>query len=338
MTSAPIWPAMNKIQKLAAFLIVVGPEGAAQVLRGLSSEHVEQVVTEMARQPFIDPATQQALVHEFGNLAATATDLKLGGLEIAQRALEQALGPAKAAEILAHLKHGGPSTAAMDELAELDPRIIVNVLRREQPQTIALMVSQLPPEKAATVLLALPAAARAQVIERLATLEPLPQELLDKLAMTVRRLIGNQAKPTSPPNDGVRVAARVLDAVPRDTTKAILDSVTQSRPEIGRAIRQKMFSFEDLAALDTWSLQRLLRDIEPRTLALALKPMDDEFRAALLKGLSKRAAESLIEEISFLAGARRTEIAAAQKQLAQLAQKLGEAGEIDLVAEEEETA
>ena len=327
---APGRPAMTKMQKLAAFLIMVGPDNAAQVLRGLSPEQVRHVTTEMARQPFLDQATQNEVLREFGDLAKQATGLKFGGIEVAQRALEAALGPARAAEILGHLTRHAPLSPAMQEIAGLDARLIVSALRREQPQTIALIVSYLPPEKASAVIIGLPAETRERVVERLATLEPLPLEIVDRLANALRRQIGSQARPAVQRTDGVRNAARLLNSIPRDSSKAILESLDQRRPELGQAIRLKMFTFEDIGTVDPWTMQRILREVEARTVALALKPMDETFRANLFKGLSKRAADTVNEEISFLGKARRAEIIAAQRQIIEAAQKLEAEGEIEL--------
>jgi flagellar motor switch protein FliG len=332
--TTPAAPAMSKIQRLAAFLIMVGPESAAPLLRGLPADQVRQVTTEMARLPFIDQATQEELLKEFGDLATQATGIKVGGVEIAQSALEKALGPAKAAEILGHLTHHASLSPAMQEIAALDARLILSALRHEQPQTIALIVSFLPPDKASAVLLGLPADLRDPVIERLATIEPLPLEVVDKLATVLRRQIGAHAQPAVQQSGGVRTAARLLNIVPRDASKAILDSLEQRRPELGQAIRQKMFTFEDLGALDTWTLQRILREVEARTLALALKPMPDEFKATLFKALSKRAAETVNEEISFLGKSRRNETLAAQRLILEAAQKLEADGEIELIEKE----
>ena len=321
---------MSKSQRLAAFLVMIGPDAAAPILQGLDDTQLQQVTSEMPRLPFVDLKLQTEILQEFRGLARRAGVLPRVGLDYVQSTLEKALGPARAAEVLARLFPNRAPVPAMQELVEADGRLLANALQREQPQTIALMVSFLPADKAATVLGLLAEERRAAVIERLATLQPMPLEVVEKVARALRRQIGENGRPTLQESDGLRQAARLLNAMSRDSTRSVLTALEKNNPDLRQAIQQRMFTFENLAALDSASLQKIMREVDARTLALALKNAPDSLRTALFRGLSQRAAETVNEEISFLGRIKAREVAAAQQAVIDSARRLEEAGEIDL--------
>lgn len=321
---------MTEVQKLAALLIILGPDSAAQILKGLDEDKVHQVTGEMASLPAIGPRLQRDVLQEFSEVAVTGITAIRGGVDYARSALEKALGSFKATEILGRVAPGGVSVSSMQRLGELSTRQLFNVLKEEKPQVIALVLSFVAPEKASAVLSQLRDEIRDPVIERLATLGPAPIEVLEKLGELLARKVSVKPSRGVSQTGGLKPAATVLNAMKRDLSKSILTSLGQRNPELSTAIRNKMFTFEDMIILDKAALQKILREVDSRTLATALKPASETLKTKLLSGLSKRAAEAVNEEISFLGPLKPKDIEVAQLSVIEIVRRLEDAGEIDL--------
>ncbi len=321
---------LTKIQKLAALLIILGPEGAAKILGSLDEREVEAVSTEMARTPMVDADLQSEILNEFGEVALMAGTSLRGGLAFTRTALEKALGAKKASHVIARVTPTRPATGFMRQIVELEAREICNLLKNEQPQTIALMTSYLPADKASQLLWALRPELRASVVERLATLGPTPTEVVDRVAEIVaQKMSGNSARLVNQ-TGGVKSAADLLKAMEKEAGRTLLASIEERNPELGKLIRQKMFLFEDLGLLEVASLQKLLREVDTRDLAVALKNSSDQLKKALLSCISKRAAETVAEEMTFLGTLKLREIEGAQMRIIDVVRRLESEGEIDL--------
>lgn len=321
---------MTRLQKLAALLIILGPESASQILKTLEARELEAVSTEMARLPIITQELRAAILNEMSEVALAASTAVPGGLPFTQTALEKALGAPKAADILDRVSRQRGPSPAVQRMMEMEARHLFNVLREERTSTITMVVSHLRPDKASELLNLLRAEVRAQIIERLATLGPTPVEIVDTIAdLLNRRLPGKTAGGLSQ-TGGVKSAADVLNALNKNLSKTILASLEERNAELGQAIRQKMFIFSDLMLLDTTALQKIMREIDMRDLALALKKADEPLKAKLLSAISKRAAETVNEEISFMGSVKLKEIEAAQARVIEIVRRLENDGEIEI--------
>jgi flagellar motor switch protein FliG len=321
---------MSKVEKLAALLIVLGPESAAQILKSLEEHEMQMISGAMAKIPMISHDVQVEILREFSEVAVQASTSLRGGIEFTQSVLEKVIGTNRASEIMGRTAPVRKDVSAVQQFVEKDARQIFNVIKSEQPQTIALVVSFLPPQKASEVLMQLAAEPREQVIERLATLAPTPIEVVEKLGEILIRRIGTQSTRAMNQSGGVKPTATVLNAMNKELSKSILGSLEQRNPELTKAIRHKMFTFEDLAKLDKTSLQKILREVDLRNLATALKSSSDLVKSALLSCVSKRAAETVNEEISFMGSVKAREVEAAQFSVIEIARKLEADGEIEL--------
>ena len=218
----------------------------------------------------------------------------------------------------------------------MEPRQIFNLLRHEQPQTIALVLSYTPPDKAAEVLSFFSPNSATQVLERLATLAPTPIEVVEKVVAVLNAKRGVRQTRALNQTGGVKTAADLLNAMDKNQGKSLLLSLEERNPELSQAIRQKMFTFEDLADLDPTILQRILREVDMRDLALALKTASDKLKTTLLACISKRAAETVQEEIAFMGPVRLRDIETAQLRVIEAVRRLETEGEIDLGEAREE--
>src|SRR5438045_241148 len=170
LTSAPAAldvSKMSKAQKLAALLIILGPESAAQILKTLDGKELDTVSAEMAKLPVITQEVRNEILMEMSEVALTAGTALRGGVEFTQTALEKAVGSSKASDIINRVSQK-PLSNAVQRLSELEVRHLFSVLKDEHPQAIALATSYLSPAKASEFLNYLTPERRDQVIERLA--------------------------------------------------------------------------------------------------------------------------------------------------------------------------
>lgn len=322
---------MTKVQKLAALLIILGPESAAQILKTLDARELESVSAEMARLPIITQEVRNDILREMSEVALTASTALRGGVQFTQTALEKAVGSTKASDILDRVSQK-PASEAVQNISELEVRHLFSVLKDEHPQVIALVTSYLNPVKGSELLNYLRAELRDQVVERLATLGPVPAEVLETVCEILQRKLSGRINRTLNQSGGLKSAADVLNALNKNISKTILTTLEERNAELGQAIRQKMLTFADLARLDATSLQKIMREVDMRDLALALKKADDVLKAALLSGISKRAAETVNEEMAFMGSVKLKEIDAAQLRIIEIVRRLENDGEIDLEA------
>lgn len=324
---------MTKHQKLAALLVMMGTQGAAELLKVMDPAEVEVVSTEMTKLGLISQEVQKGILLEFSNVAVSASTALRGGMEYTRTTLEQALGLFKATDIVGRVSPMRTPVAAMQQVIDMDPRNIVNLVKAEQAQTIALIVSYLTSEKASQVLALLRSEVRESVIERLALMAPIPIEVVEKVVEVLNLKLGGKQSRALNQTGGIKNAAEVLNAMDKNLSKSMLISLEERNPELGQAIRQKMFTFEDLAALDTASLQKVLREVDMRDLAVSLKTANEIVKTALLTSISKRAAETVKEEIAFMGPLKLKDIEGAQQRIIEVVRRLESEGEIEMGGE-----
>ena len=322
---------MSKTQKLAALLVMLGSESGAVVLRQFQPREVEAISREMARFNLISQEQQAMILEEFSDVALAASTSICAGIDVARNTLEKAVGSFKAGDILGRVvSPRAPAGGAMETIADMEPRNIFNLIRAEQVQTITFIVSYLPPEKAAQVLNLFQDEQRSQVIERLATLAPTPVEVVEKVMDVLHAKLGVKQTRAMTQAGGVTTAADILNAMEKNVSRTLLSSIEEHNPDLSMAIRKKMFMFEDLLLLAPQSIQRVMREIEMSDLSLALKKTSEPLKKLLLSNISRRAAESVQEELEFRGHVKLRDVEAAQFRIIDAVRKLEAEGEIDL--------
>jgi flagellar motor switch protein FliG len=321
---------MTKVQKLAGLLIIVGPEAAAQVMKNLEEHELEGVASEMAKYTMITQEMQQALLKEFTDVAVEASASILGGVGYTQSALERSIGLFRATNIIGRVSPSRTPVAAMQQIVDMEPRQIYNLLKHEQPQTVALVMSYLGSEKSGQLLVLLRPEMREQVIERLATIAATPIEVVEKVVDVLNARVGTKRTRALNQTGGLKMAAALLNSLDKNISKTLLIALEERNAELGAGIRQKMFTFEDLTLLDSASLQKILREIDMRDLAVSLKSASEKLKTTLLACISKRAAETVNEEMSFMGPLKLKDIEAAQQRIIEVVRRLESEGEIEL--------
>jgi len=323
----------SRVEKLAALLVILGPDSAAEILKAFSHDEIAEISAAMTAMPPLDHASQRAILREFSGLAVRASTTVRGGVDVARHTLERALGESQARQLMGRVGPTQDGDAPIRAVAGKEPLQLFKALKDEQPQTIALVLSFLDPKKATLVLNKLDDDVRDHVVERVATLGPTPAAVVDTVAKLVLRKMGTTTVFEFNQTGGVAPAATLLKTLGKDSSNILLAAIENRNPELGQSLRREMFRFEDIAKLDIADLQKILREVDPKTLATALKPVSDSVKSKILSGLSKRAAESLEEEIGFLGKIKPKEIDACQMAVIDLVRRLEADGSIEIPTE-----
>ncbi|HND62672.1 MAG TPA: flagellar motor switch protein FliG [Opitutaceae bacterium] len=321
---------LNRQQKLAVFLVSIGPEAAAEVLRQFEDAEIELLCREMSTLAIIPPATQKLALEEFATVVAASASSALGGLGYAQRTLEIAKGDYKASAIIGRVGPVGTSVDVIKDISEMEGRQIFNLIKHEQPQTISFVLSYLDSAKSAEVFALLTPELREEVLERLGTIESTSLELVGKIARSLGKHFDSKVRPAFHRSGGVRSVADLLNQLEKDMSKNLLARLEERNATLSAAIRKKLFSFEDLSRLQPADLQRVLREVDSANLAVAMKSASEALRERIYSSISKRAAESLKEELELLGPVRLKDVEAAQDTIIQAVRRLEEEGQITL--------
>lgn len=326
---------LTKAQKTAAFMVLIGAEAAAELLRYFNDMETEAIIREMASLPLIDQDAQKALVDEFRELIGTGVSSALGGLGFAKQTLDLCRGPQLAAHILQRAIPPSSSIDAVRELSFMEPRQIFNLIKSEQAQTIAFVLSYLDTNQAAEIIPLISEEKRDDVVQRLADMEPTSLDLVSKVMRNLNRHIdARQQQQALSRRGGAEAAAHLLNRLENKMGKSILTKIEERNAALGTAIRRKMFTFDDFSRVSSPDLQRILREVETRDLAISLKSARDSLKKSFFSGMSRRAAEGLKEEMDMLGPVRMKDVEGAQDRMIAAARALEEKGEVTLVEEE----
>lgn len=313
----------------AILLMALGEEEAAAVLRFMEPREVQAIGEAMAR---IDGVSQQAIgetLDRFAGTIAGNSSLGLDSQDYFRATLVRAVGPERANGVLSRL----PPSPARREPASLKwmhPSSVARLLAGEHPQLVATVLGMLPRAQAGEVLGRLPEAGRADLVRRISRLDALHPEALAEIEELLQSGLATDIEVELTGLGGVDAAAEILNAVGKEAEEAILAEIDSDDEELGTSIREGMFKFENLLAVDGRSLQRLLRELGGDSLVLALKGASAALRTKLLENMSKRAAELLEDDLAAKGPVRLSEVEAAQREILDIAKKLDADGEIQL--------
>ena len=322
---------LNASQKLAAFLVIMGEDAAAEIVKNFDDNERELVCAEMANLPLLDSQQQGEVLQEFTEMAVEARSGISGSVDFTRSVLEKSVGLFKAAEIIGRVGTARTSVASMQQIIDLDSTSITNLLKEEDAQTIALVLSYLSAAKGSEVLMGLPERQREIVVEKLATLESTPIEVVETLGDVLSSKVGERVSRALNQTGGEKSAAAVLNAMTKDDRKKLLDNIDERQPDLVRSIRMTMFTFDDLQTLDVKTMQKIMREVDAGQLAIALKAATTTLRDAMLGALSKRAAENVNDEIEGLPdNLSMRAIESAQNGIIDVVRQLETEGEISL--------
>lgn len=326
------------LRKAALLLISLGDKAAADVMRQLSPSDVQRLTAEIASVEFVSQETSREVLEEFNRVVATQEYLALGGSEYAEKLLDSAFGPSEAKHLLnTALRSQLTKSLNLEELSRTDPQQLVKLIQDEQPQTIALLLAHLGGKIGGALLALLPEGSRAPVVEKLARMGQLPGETVQSVLAVIQsrfQSMGRQHERLA--YGGMTAVAGLLNRVDGATSKAILESIEQSDPNLAVSIRNVLFTFEDILTVPETSIRACLGPIDKKTLSVALKGASENLKAHIMKCMSSRAAEMLTEDMEALGPIRMREVQKAQAEIVNTLRNLEAEGKISLRNEEDD--
>ena len=314
-------------QKAAILLISLGPEVSSQVFRHLREDEIEKLTLEIASQRKVTQEQKEKVLDEFHSMCVAKDFITSGGLDYAREILEKALGAEKAVSIINRLT-SSLQIRPFDFARKTDPAQLLNFIQNEHPQTIALIMAYLTPEQSAAIISNLPADRQVEVSKRIALMDRTSPDVLKDVERVLERKLSSLATQDFTTAGGVDAIVEMLNRVDRTTERTIIENLEVQNPELAEEIKRKMFVFEDIVMLDDRSLQMVLREIDQKDLALALKASSGEVGEKIYKNMSKRASEMLREEIEYMGPVRIRDVEESQQKIVNVIRRLEESGEI----------
>ncbi|MDX9801059.1 MAG: flagellar motor switch protein FliG [Spirochaetia bacterium] len=314
-------------QKAAIFLVTIGSEISADIFKHLREDEIESLTFEIARLESIESEDKERVLIEFKELMMAQDFITSGGIDYARELLEKSLGSQKAIDIINRLT-SSLQIRPFDFIRRTDPTHLLNFIQQEHPQTIALILAYLEPEKASIILSSLPHETQSDVARRIATMDRTSPETLREVERVLEKKLSTLSSEDYTSAGGVESIVEILNRVDRSTEKTIIESLEEEDPELAEEIKKRMFVFEDIVLLDDRAIQKVLREVDQQELGKALKAVDNEVQDKIFKNMSKRAANTLKEDMEFMGPIRLKDVEEAQQKIVSVIRKLEEQGEI----------
>ena len=322
-------PALSGSRKAALLVAQLTREEGGPVLAALRPREVEVLTAELVRLGSVDPDEADRVLAEFVGLMKGGQLFGQGGADFAREVLEAGFGGERAEELLARV-NAAYAEVPFSSLRNADVRQLVTFLEDEHPQLIALVLAHLTARQSAEVLSALPADRQAEVAYRIAVTDRTTPDMVRLVEDELQRRMGSLLREDSTDVGGVGALVEIISRSPRPTERSILEWLDSTDPELAEQVRSQMFVFEDIVSIDDRSLQLVLREVEANDLATALKGVRPDVRDKVMRNLSERAAENLMEEIDLLGPVRTRTVEEAQAKVVGVIRTLEEQGVLTL--------
>lgn len=327
---------LSNEEKAAILLLSLEEETASEVMKHLKPSEIRRLGRHMSRVSTISSEMLTAISKEFFALARDRGRLISVREDLTKNIVIKAVGKTEAENILSEVESirvdDNPIT---DKLRDVDPKVLMDFTKSEHPQTIALILAHLRPEKAAQILENFTPEMQFEITRRMATLKSVPQEYIDEVARILEKEIVSGATATADIG-GVRMMADILNRMNRASENAILTALEDTDPELAAGIRNLMFTFDDILQLDDRGLQEVLREVSSEDIGKALKLVDEGLREKVYRNMSKRGAEMLKEELDLMPPIRVSEAEISQRAIVEIAKKLEAEGRVVLTRGDEQ--
>jgi len=324
----------SDVRKAAILLMSLPDDQAAQLLTKLEPKQVEAVSIEIAKISGISGDEQGQVIEEFSNANPNALSGRAGGLEVAKNLVERALGKS-AGSTLDNVRQS-IEALPFGFLQKVDSQDLLTYINDEHPQTIALILSHVPPSLAADILSSLPTERQLAVIRRVATMGQTSPEIIKEVEKGLESRMSSLMNQKFENAGGVSTVAEILNLIDRATERSILENLAQEDAGLPEEIRRLMFVFDDIAKFTDRDIQTLLKNVDNSQWSMSLKGAGEELKEKIFKNMSKRAADLLKEEMDYLGPVRLSNVEQMQQQIVDIVRKLEDLGEITTHAGEEE--
>ena len=318
---------LNGAQKTAILLLAMGDKFTSEVFKRMERQEITRVSKAIMELDAVPKESVEEVLREFHHALVSGQDIISGGEDAVKKLLLKHLDSDTAKYIIDELNlELGPTP--FRELGNVSPRILAQILRNEHPQTLALILGHMVPDQAAVLLTSLPAGVRTEVLMRLANLEPVPEDMIVEVDKVLQSQLiamgGKEGKKVG----GIPAVAEILNSVDRATEEEVLAEIEEESAQVADDIRNLMFVFEDIKALDDRALREMLKEISNDDLILALKGASADLQELFFKNMSERAATMIREDLEIMGPTKLSDVEAAQQGIVKTVRRLEAEGRI----------
>ncbi len=318
---------LTNAQRAAILLVALGDKVSPAVLKILTENEIELLTLEIANIRDIPPDIEEKILKDASTIMMAQNYISQGGVDYARDLLEKALGRDRTNDILKRLE-GSLQTTGFGMLRNIDPKQLINFIQNEHPQTISLIMTQLPSQSAAAILSDLPSEVQADVSFRIATMEKISPDVINELEVMLERQFEDVGTGDLSFSGGAKTIAEILNLVEASAEKGIMETMESENPDLASEIKNLMFVFEDIILLDNRSIQRILKEVETKDLAIALKAASEEVKGKIFTNISERVASMIKEEMEFMGPMRLSDVEAVQQKIVEVIRRLQDEGQI----------
>jgi flagellar motor switch protein FliG len=315
------------VRKAAILLLSMNQDQAAEILKRLTPESVEEVSREIASLGNIPGASRKDVFAEFYGLALANAYVGEGGLEHAKALLRKSLSETDATRVIKQVTQQ-VQTTPFSFLQKAESENLLTFIQDEHPQTIALILAHLAPQKASEILVGLPGQKQIEVVKRIANMEQTNPEVIQEVERGLEHRLSDIVSQTFEKAGGVDTVAEILNLADRSTEKGIMEGLEAEDPDLVEQIRRLMFVFEDILLVNDKGIQSVLKEVDNDELSLALKTASEELKQKIFKNMSERASQLIAEDMQYMGPVRVSDVESAQQKIVDIVRRLEDAGEI----------
>jgi flagellar motor switch protein FliG len=321
---------MSGARKAAILMVLIGDDATSQVFKHLNEEEITQISREISALRNVQPELADEVLEDFHNMSLAREYIAMGGFDYAKKVLLGAIGPESSRKILDRLAKSLEATPSFSSLEKANPQQLSRFIQNEHPQTIALVLAHLNPTQASELLTSLPEALQAEVATRMATLEQINPEVVKRISSVLEQKLEALGGGAVEEYGGVRAVAEMFNRMDRSAGRQVLEKIEVVNPELANAIRDLMFVFDDILLLDDQAVTEILKRVDKKVLAMALKGTSEQVQNQFFRNMSQRAVEMMQEEMEYMGLVRVKDVKRSQNEVVEIVRQLEEEGVISI--------
>jgi flagellar motor switch protein FliG len=319
------------IKKAAILMVLLGDEASSNLFRYLEEDEIQEITREISRLGRIEREAADGVLDDYYKMALARSYMMQGGVDYARKLLVKAFGPEASKKLVDRVTLTVQGSAAgFDSLQKADPAQLSRFIQNEHPQTIALVLANLPSAQAAALLNSLPAELRGEAVMRMANLEQISPEILSKITNILSQRIQSLGDFSRESYGGVRAVAELINRLDSSTSVAILEKIENENPNLALSIRNLMFVFDDILLIEDVGMREVIQHVDKKALTVALKGTSEQLKNQFFRHMSHRAVEMLQEDMDVLGPVKIKDVEAAQNEIVAIIRKLDQDGVISL--------
>lgn len=319
---------LRGVDKAAILINYIGKDAIKILFQKMDDTDIRKLLHLMSKFKVVPVSITKRVLEEYYELLSESEDFIFSDTTGNKDSIIDAVGEERARDILGGLNIGSNSARSLESLEMVDAKSLSTFLVNEHPQTVAVILAHLDPEKKGEVLRRLPESLQAEVVLRMANLDNVDPELISEIDKVLKNQLSNSHTIEQASLGGVQPVAEMLNVMDKNSEQSIMSRLEEKDPLLAEEIRKLMFVFEDIAKIDDRGIQVLLKEVPNDRLLLALKTANDDIRNKIFKNISTRAAEMLREDLSNMGPARLSDVETAQQEIVNVARRLEAEGKI----------